>query len=173
LFTGEEIIQAKLSPLSENDFESVSDLAATIWHQHYIKIISINQIDYMLAERYKPEDLREYLNSTERWFDILWLRNTLIGYCSYSLTSNPDEMKLEQLYLLENFRGKGLGSLMLRHIEAEANAKQNLILKLQVNKRNFDAISFYQNAGFTVSKESRFDIGNGYFMDDYVMEKSI
>jgi ribosomal protein S18 acetylase RimI-like enzyme len=82
-------------------------------------------------------------------------------------------MKLEQIYLLEEYRGKGLGGLMLRHVEAEALKKNVRFLMLQVNKHNKDSIAIYRKAGFQVREGAIFDIGNGYFMDDYVMEKTI
>ena len=43
---------AKLEPLTEADFDTVALLGTTIWREHYSKIISMAQIDYMLAGRY-------------------------------------------------------------------------------------------------------------------------
>jgi ribosomal protein S18 acetylase RimI-like enzyme len=167
------IVNARLEAITEADFKTVANLADTIWRSHYSAIISMAQIDYMLAERFLPENLRSYLNSAGRWFEILWSGENPIGYCSYSLTSNPVEMKLEQLYLLGEFRGKGLGGSMLRHVENEARKMNVRLLMLQVNKHNEDSIAIYRNAGFQVRAEAIFDIGNGYVMDDYVMEKTI
>lgn len=167
------IINARLEAITEADFKAVANLGATIWRSHYSAIVSMAQIDYMLAGRYTPENLRKYLNSKDRWFEILWLGEKPVGYCSYSLTSNPGEMKLEQLYLLEGCRGNGLGGRMLCHVEAEARKRGIRLVILQVNKRNEDSIAIYRNAGFQVREEAIFDIGNGYFMDDYVMEKAI
>jgi ribosomal protein S18 acetylase RimI-like enzyme len=42
-------------------------------------------------------------------------------------------------------------------------------LTLQVNRFN-KAVSFYRNLGFKIIDEQDFDIGNGYFMNDYVMQ---
>lgn len=169
----QSIIRAKLEPLREADFNAVTELATTIWRSHYAKMVSIGQIDYMLKSRYTPESLRRYLNSAERWFELLRVEGKLVGYCSYSLTSDPGEMKLEQLYLLESFRGKGLGGTMLRHIETEARKKNIRSLMLQVNKQNADSIAVYRKVGYHVREEAVFDIGNGYIMDDYVMKKAI
>lgn len=166
-------INARFEALDEAGFKAVANMAATIWRSHYSKIISIAQIDYMLAGRFAPENLREYLDSDERWFEILWLDEQPVGYCSYSLTDHPGEMKLEQLYLLEGCRGQGLGGLMLRHVQAEAHKRNIRLLMLQVNKRNEDSIAIYRKAGFRIREEAIFDIGSGYFMDDYVMEKAI
>jgi ribosomal protein S18 acetylase RimI-like enzyme len=167
------MINPRLGALTEAEFKIVNNLGTTIWWSHYSKIVSMAQIDYMLAERCAPEHLRSYLGSRIRWFEILWVGEKPVVYCSYSLASNSSEMKLKQIYLLKEYRGKGLGGLMLRHVEAEARKKNIRLLMLQANKHNTDSIAIYRKAGFQVREEAIFDIGNGYFMDDYVMEKTI
>lgn len=162
---------ARLDAMTAADFEILARLAGVIWRAHYTKIIGSAQIDYMLAERYTPEKLRLYLNADDRWLMLLRIDSRAVGYCSYALTENPGEMKLEQLYLLPELQGKGLGRLMLRHVEEQARVLGRSTLVLQTNKRNVDAIAFYRKAGFTVREEAVFDIGNGFVMDDYVMEK--
>jgi GNAT superfamily N-acetyltransferase len=165
--------QAQLDALTEADFPVVAALAKTIWHAHYATIISVAQIDYMLAGRHTPENLHRYLKANDRWMCLLRLPGTPAGYCSWARTATPDEMKLEQLYLLEEHRGKGLGGLMLRHIERHARQQDCRRLSLQVNKQNIDAVAIYQKAGFSLRQEIVVDIGNGFVMDDFVMEKSL
>ena len=167
----QEHINARLAPIAEADFETVARLGETIWRSHYSKIISMAQIDYMLAGRYTAEKLHAYLNAEDRWLDLLWLEGRPVGYCSHALSVTPGEMKLEQLYLLEECRGKGLGGLMLRHVETRARARACRVLMLTVNKHNADSIAVYRKSGFAVREMAVFDIGNGYVMDDYVMEK--
>lgn len=165
----------RLDAMTAADFETLARLAEAIWRTHYTRIIGSAQIDYMLAERYTPEKLRLYLNADDRWLMLLRIDSPTgsraVGYCSYALTENPGEMKLEQLYLLPELHGQGLGKLMLRHVEEQARARGRSTLVLQTNKRNDIAIAFYRKAGFTVREEAVFDIGNGFVMDDYVMEK--
>jgi ribosomal protein S18 acetylase RimI-like enzyme len=45
-------------------------------------------------------------------------------------------------------------------------------LQLNVNRNN-PAKIFYEKLGFAVLNEEDIDIGNGYFMNDYVMQKMI
>jgi diamine N-acetyltransferase len=182
----------RLEAMTATDFETVARLAETIWRAHYTKIISSAQIDYMLAGRYTPEKLRPYLNADDRWLTLLRIDSSggsrAVGYCSYALTDDPgamkpgemkpsemkpSEMKLEQLYLMPELHGQGLGKLMLSHVEEQARARGRSTLVLQTNKRNDIAIAFYRKAGFTVREEAVFDIGNGFVMDDYVMEKAL
>ena len=155
------------------DFETVARLGESIWHSHYASIISDAQIDYMLADRYTPEKLRLYLDAKDCWLMLLRISGNAVGYFSYALTDQLDEMKVEQLYLLPELHGHGLGKTMLNHIEQQARAQGLGTLILQVNKHNAKAIAFYRKAGFTVREEAVFDIGNGFVMDDYVMAKSL
>ena len=162
-----------LRALEERDFDSVRELARTIWLAHYITIITTAQIEYMLSGRFTVENLRRYLDSRERWMDVLECDRSLAGYCSYALTSDPGEMKLEQLYLLPQMHGRGFGHQMLQHVEQIARREGARRLVLQVNKRNDKALAFYRRANFTVWKEFVFDVGQGYVMDDYVMVKDL
>lgn len=162
---------ARLDAMTAADFATVARLGEVIWRAHYTKIIGSAQTGYMLADRYTPEKLSLYLNADDRWLMLLRIDGRAVGYCSYALTDDPGEMKLEQLYLLPELQGKGLGRLMLRHVEEQARARGRSLLMLQTNKRNAGAIAFYCKAGFTVREEAVFDIGNGFVMDDYVMEK--
>lgn len=167
------ISDARLEAIAEGDFETVAQLGEAIWRKHYATIISGAQIDYMLAGRYTPDKLRKYLYADDRWMELLKFSGKPVGYCSYSLTSTPGEMKLEQLYLLQECRGKGLGGIMLSQVESQTRRHGLSVLMLQVNKRNVNSIAFYRKAGFTLREEAVFDIGGGYFMDDYIMEKTI
>ena len=111
---------ARLDAMTVADFATLAQLAETIWRAHYTRIIGSAQVDYMLADRYTPEKLRLYLDADDRWLMLLRIDNRPIGYCSYALTKNPGEMKLEQLYLLPELRGQGLGRMMLLNIEESA-----------------------------------------------------
>lgn len=164
---------AALRDLTEADFTTLRTLGETIWRQHYSTIISMAQIDYMLVGRYSPEKLRAYLSAQDRWLKLLMVDGNSVGYCSYAFTEDVIEMKLEQLYLLAAFKRRGLGGLMLDHVESQARGFGQSSLMLTVNKHNIDSIAVYRQRGFTVREEAVFDIGNGYVMDDYVMHKSL
>lgn len=46
------------------------------------------------------------------------------------------------------------------------------VLELNVNRQNKARI-FYEKFGFVIVEEKDIPIGNGYFMNDYVMQKVI
>ena len=168
-----------LTPVTEQDLAVLRELAGTIWRQHYAAIISAGQIDYMLAGRFSDEALREHVQAADRWLELLRVGEKPVGYCGYELAgmdgdgSAAADLKLGQLYLLESHRGMGLGWHMLRHVEARARELGRRVLWLQVNKKNAAAIRFYRSAGFEVIRETVFEIGGGFVMDDYVMAKRV
>ena len=168
-----------LAPATEPDFALLRELAGTIWRQHYAAIISVAQIDYMLAGRFSDEALREHTQAADRWLEVLWVSGTPVGYCAYELAdmdgdqATPAAMKLGQLYVLQSRRGMGLGRFMLGHVGGRALELGRRVLWLQVNKRNTAAIGFYTAARFEVVREAVFEIGGGFVMDDYVMAKPL
>jgi len=162
-----------LTPLNPADFAAVGALARTIWLAHYTSIITTEQIEYMLEGRFTPDNLQRYIDATDRWLYVLRLDAEPIGYCSCSLTTTPREMKLEQLYVLPALHGQGHGRRMLDAVVAKALELHCDTLMLQVNKRNTNAIDVYRRTGFTVRSEVVIDIGRGYVMDDFIMERRI
>jgi diamine N-acetyltransferase len=166
-------VPLSFTPLVDSDFATVAALGADIWRAHYVKLIGAPQVEYMLAGRFAPERLAKYLGAKDRWFYILRLEGKAAGYCSYALTERYGELKLEQLYLLPELHGRGLGRFMLQHVEAEAALLGCSTIMLTVNKGNTSAISVYEHTGFVVRESAVFDIGNGFVMDDFVMEKCL
>jgi ribosomal protein S18 acetylase RimI-like enzyme len=166
-------MSSSLVPLAADDFITVASLGDRVWRAHYAGIVPMAQVEYMLAGRYTAEKLQAYLGSDQRWMDLLRVDGEPVGYCSWALTDAPGEMKLEQLYLLPELHGRGLGGLMLDHVEAQARTHGCTSLMLTVAKKNVNAIAVYQKRGFEVREAVQFDIGNGFVMDDYVMAKAI
>jgi diamine N-acetyltransferase len=170
-----------LTPVTEPDFPVLRQLADTICRQHYVGIITVGQIDYMLAGRCSDEALREHVQAADKWLKLLRVSGTPVGYCGYELASMDRDsdapsraaMKLGQLYVLESHRGRGLGRFMLGHVAGRARELDRRALWLQVNKRNMEAVGFYRSAGFEVVREAVFEIGGGFVMDDYVMAKRV
>lgn len=170
-----------MAPIAVQDFAVLRELAGAIWRQHYTGIISAAQIEHMLAGRFTDAALQEHIRATDRWLELLRVSGAPAGYCACELTApsggggggGPPAMKLGQLYVLESHRGTGLGRFMLGHVERRARDLGKRSLWLQVNKRNPAAISFYKAAGFTIAREAVFDIGSGFVMDDYIMEKRL
>ena len=91
-----------------------------------------------------------------------------VAFASYH-EAKPKIWKLNKIYILTNQQGKGTGKSIINHIIAQIKKQGASALQLQVNRSN-NAKLFYKKLGFTIIETADFDIGNGYFMNDYVME---
>ncbi len=148
---------------------SLQKLARKIWEENFLRFLSDDQLDYMLSMMYAEEKIREELQSDVHWY-LVYRESALIGY--FSIKPEADSMFISKLYLDSSYHGRGIASRLLYYIESFAKDHNKSLLTLRVNRNNMQALSFYKKNGFRIVEESMVDIGNGYVMDDYVMEKS-
>jgi GNAT superfamily N-acetyltransferase len=93
-----------------------------------------------------------------------------IGFASYEINwEHTSKTKIHKLYVLPSIQGKGIGKALIQYLRDIAQKAENTILVLTVNRFN-SAKEFYLKQGFHIVEEKQFQIGNGYIMDDYVME---
>ena len=161
-----------LEPLTIADIPQIAPLAARIWRLHYTPIAGAEQVEYMLRQRYGVDDLMHSISAPDRWFEVLRVSGTIVGFLRCTQKSGA-EMKLEEIYLLDSQRGRGYGKMMLRRAETIAREHGCNRLTLTVNKRNASSIAVYLHEGFVNSGSIVFEIGNGFVMDDFIMEKKI
>jgi len=83
------------------------------------------------------------------------------------------KMLISKLYVKNRFRGSGIGNLLLDYIEETSRARGFNALRLTVNRFNDNTVKWYFRHGFVTVDEIKKDIGGGFFMDDFIMEKTI
>ena len=160
-----------LKPLGENDIETLMVLARRIWLPHYTPIVGVGTVEHILSLRLTHENLRRYIGAEDCGMELLWCDGVAVGYCSYAV--HGEELKLEQLYLLPEYQGRGFGRMMLEHVEGRARMYGCGMMFLQVNKANAQATGIYEKAGFTLREAVVIDIGGGFVMDDYILERPV
>jgi ribosomal protein S18 acetylase RimI-like enzyme len=159
----------EIRALEPHEAEAVGRLAREIWLAHYAAIISGEQIEYMLAQRYRPDVIRAELATGEVFWDVLRAGGAMAGFSSYFPSGNPGEMKLDKLYVRPSCQRRGYGGLLIVRAAQVARERGCTRLVLQVNKRNAAAIAAYRKHGFRVVDSVVKDIGGGFVMDDYIM----
>ncbi len=155
---------------SAADVTLIHEMAWQIWPTSYRDILSHDQITYMLHLLYNQEKLLEQIEQ-QVTFIIAFEKFQPVGFASFSLIG-PLVYKLHKLYVLPSQQGKGTGRFIIDHLEKYIRSNGAKALHLNVNRQN-SAKKFYEKLGFTVIGEADTDIGNGYFMNDFVMEKML
>jgi ribosomal protein S18 acetylase RimI-like enzyme len=155
-----------IRPATLEDRAFIRSVSERTWPSTYGHIISQEQIDFMLNWMYSDESLAEQFAKGHQFY-IAILNGKEIGFCSVSAEADNDH-KLNKLYVLPSAHGTGSGKALLHKAIEVAKVEGSASLFLQVNKHN-NAYSFYVKNGFVKESEFKFEIGNGFFMDDYVM----
>ncbi len=153
-----------------SDIPVIQQIAEKAWRPTYSHILSEEQTIYMLDMMYGTEVLMNQINSQVEFF-LAVEADQAIGYFAMEITE-PSIMKLHKIYLDPDQKSKGLGSQIIAFIKdfgIKAGVKH---IELNVNKFN-SAVQFYKKMGFFRAKEMVLDIGNGYVMDDYVMQLNL
>ena len=168
-----ELPSIRIVAAVEADLPRVAELAGVIWRKHYPGIITPEQIEYMLDLGYSLEALRRFITEEGAGLDLAYVANRLAGFAAYYRTDHRDELKLDKLYVHQDFQGRGVGRSLIASTEAAAMAQRRTTLILNVNKQNLRAIRAYERNGFLVREAVVVDIGGGFVMDDYVMAKRL
>jgi GNAT superfamily N-acetyltransferase len=95
-----------------------------------------------------------------------------VGFLSYEINSAPRKTKIHKIYVLPEIQGTCLGRQFFELVKDKAKENKQNAIFLNVNKYN-SALHFYTKLGFSIVKDEVIDIGEGYVMDDYVMELGI
>ena len=161
-----------ISVATREQLVEVQKLAQIIWPATYGSILSQEQFDYMMEMMYSLPSLEKQLESG-KVFLLVEEENRFIGFASYELhVDASNTTKIHKLYVLPETQGKGIGRKLIDYIKEISIKENDSILQLTVNRHN-KAKDFYLKYGFTIKEEKVFEIGNGYVMDDYVMEIKI
>lgn len=155
--------------LSINDAPLIESLAYKIWPVAYKEILSHAQLDYMLNWMYSIESLTQQMQKGHHYFGI-HEADEMIGFLDIQ-PNHPEigVLKLNKIYVLPENQGKSFGYQLIQFAISFAEKKQQKKIELQVNRNN-KVKDFYTKIGFTIKEEKDFDIGNGYYMNDYVMQ---
>jgi len=150
-----------------SDASLIQRLAESIWWKHYPSIIGEEQVRFMLNKMYNLENIENQISKEEQQYFILENDAQDLGFISIELRENSEAF-INKFYILQDQQRKGSGAfafkLLLKQFP-EINC-----IRLQVNRQNYQAINFYFKHGFVIEEVADFDIGDGYFMNDFIMK---
>lgn len=151
------------------DCELINKLAWEVFPATYKEILSDDQMAYMMDWMYAPENVRKQMEEEGHVYFIAYKEGEPAGYVSVQ-QQDTDVFHLQKIYVLPSFQGAHLGSQLfdqaVKYIK-EVHPSPCL-MELNVNRNN-KALHFYERKGMKKLRKGDFPIGNGYYMNDYIM----
>lgn len=158
---------------SESHLPEINRIAHETWPITFGEILSEKQINYMLDWMYSIPSLTNQIQEKGHVFLVAKDESDYLGYASYELNYNGfPKTKIHKIYLLPASQGKGVGAALINSIGEIAVENKNESLLLNVNRYN-KAVGFYEKVGFKVIGNEDIDIGDGFLMEDFIMEKGL
>jgi diamine N-acetyltransferase len=162
----------KIIQASPADIPTIQSLADTTWRITYDKLLSKDQLEYMLSTIYSTETLQNVMENGSQTFLMLYDNGIAQGFASYGLRpEDKSVVKLHKLYILPQTQGKGYGSLLIEEVKTRLARLNIHTLDLNVKKDN-PAKTFYERLGFKVIREEEIPCGP-YTLYDYVMRMDL
>ena len=155
---------------SKQDFKEIANMSDIIWRKHYISIISLAQIEYMLDKYLSVDAIQDQLKGGFKYYFINY-KGQNVGYVC--IRKEEDSLFLSKIYIFEEFRGKNIGRSAMLFVDEQAKDLNCQKVYLTVNRNNVNSIGVYEKLGFNNVGSLVMDIGNGFVMDDYKMEKIV
>lgn len=159
-----------IAPASESDIPEIRLMARETFYPTYRDILSPKQLDYMYEWMYSAESLSRQMHSGHRFFIARDKSGNGVGYVSIE-QQGERLVHLEKIYVCPDKQRLHAGRALIEKAFDEAKRlfpDGHGRVELNVNRKN-PALSFYRHMGMTIASSGDFDIGNGYFMNDYIM----
>ncbi len=153
-----------------DDILLIEQLANTIWREHYIPIIGLEHVEYMLDKFQSYDSIKDQMESGY-FYHLIYYNKIPVGYLSFSHEENA--VFLSKIYVLSDFRGKKIGKKAMDFVEEVTIYLGLSKIYLTVNKDNLNSIRAYEKLGYKNVGAAIKDIGDGFIMDDYKLEKVI
>ncbi len=154
--------------ISLAELEIVRDLALQIWPKCYRRLIAPDQIDEMLAALFDLDALETDMSDRGHIYWVVRCGQRDVGFASAHVEGT--RVWITKLYVLEDYRGFGLGKALIHAVQDFFAPAQHLAIC--VHKEQPTAVDFCLRSGFNIDREIPFHLGT-YGFTDYLMHKDL
>lgn len=156
---------------SDDQIHVLAGLAERIWNEYWPDIIGQDQTTYMVEKFQSVPAITKQISSDDYEYYFVQDDDDIVGFIG--LRPDEDKLFLSKLYLCKDARGKGYASEAFTFLEGICRDRDLEAIWLTVNKNNKQAIDVYKVKGFETVRTETTPIGEGYVMDDFIMEKPV
>jgi 8-oxo-dGTP diphosphatase len=150
---------------SEQDFATVGYLSEQILHETYDGKIKPEQINYMMSY-FSLQEIEKNIGKKGFKYQLIFFNGEIVGFYSYCpakyfRADMGDGTYLSKLYLLKFAHGNRISTRVLDSLRRP--------VCLTVERDNTQAVNVCKHCGFKITESVSTDIGNGYYMEDFLM----
>lgn len=155
--------------------ERLASLASEIWHEYWPALIGPAQTDYMVEQFQSLPAIRRDMadHAYEYWFVRAADDGRVVGYTGGHVEPETNRFFISKIYLRAAERGRHFASAVVAFYERLCCERGLGAMYLTVNKGNELGTRAYRGKGFATIDAVETDIGHGFVMDDYIMEKRV
>lgn len=162
----------KFEPVkTPSQIKETADLAEKIWNEHFPKIIGQAQTEYMVEKFQSEKAITNQIKNDGYEYFIIRKNEMTSGYTA--IQKQNDSLFLSKLYVRKENRGEHIATEAVSFLKEICRSNGFKKIWLTVNRNNLNTIEIYKHLGFVIARTQIADIGNGFVMDDYIMELTI
>ncbi|NRB52399.1 MAG: GNAT family N-acetyltransferase [Saprospiraceae bacterium] len=144
------------------DVPALQHMAVRSYHQHFPYLWTPEGLQAYLDQYYDLNTFYGFLDALDRQVYLACSQGQITGYLVVQAQKNwsgePLGFYVHRIYMLSDFAGRGVGSILMAKAEQLARECLSKYLWLEVMQSSVDSIAFYQKKGFQIISASHFDI---------------
>jgi ribosomal protein S18 acetylase RimI-like enzyme len=151
---------------SVDDLNLLRSISIQTFRETFLRHNTLDNIDRYVADNLSEEKLFDEFTNSESQFFISFYNHEPSGYLKVNTGSAQTEfsgsqgIEIERIYVLQQYQGKGIGAMLLKHAVDIASNKHFESIWLGVWEHNKNAIGFYSRYGFSQVSEHAFFVGD-------------
>ena len=154
---------------STEDIALIRALAEVVFPATYTPLLPEGQVPFMMEWMYSEESLRRQMMEEGHSYYLAYREGRAVAYLSIQ-PEGEHVFHLQKLYVLPDYQGMHLGKQLFNQAIKAIKELHPAPCQMRLNvNRNNKALAFYEKMGMTKVDEGDFPIGNGYYMNDYIM----
>ena len=160
------------------DQEMLARMAGQIWREYWPARIGEAQTEYMVEKFQSLQAIKRDMAENDYEYGFLVAtehdedgsEKSIVGFTGGHNEPETNRFFISKIYLFADARGHGYARRVVEFYEDLCFARGLDAMYLTVNKYNELGIRAYQGTGFETIDSVETDIGEGFIMDDYIME---
>ena len=172
-------VEVNIKKVTKNDLIQLKEISINTFRETFSKDNTEKDTQNYIDTNFTDEQILKEINTKGSIFYIAYLNNNKpVAYLKINIgeaqteKQGKESLEIQRIYVLSEYKGKRIGSLLMKIAEEEANKAKCKRIWLGVWEHNEKALFFYEKKGYKRFSQHVFMYGNDP-QTDYLLEKFI